>query len=175
MKSREPRTHIIVPVRIRWGGEWVRATTRNISSRGMMLSAPIVPPPGTYVEVQMLTSTLTARAVWSDGRCCGLQAREKLNVIAIAEARQRQGQAASLVSGDGARPPASAFRAPREAGFDASRSRQSSTILQFLTAIAVATTAAGSLGWEVYHALAAPLAAANAKLSGPASGPTETR
>lgn len=155
MKTREPRIKVILPARLRWEGRWVTATIRNLSSRGLMVAAPAPPPPGTYVEVQVASQVITARTVWTQEQLCGLLAQGRLDV----------GQ---LCGGSGTRPtPDFDRRATPRASVrqQADNSRQLASLFQYAVAVAFALTAAGSVGWEVYKTLSAPMTAIEAKLS----------
>ena len=152
MKAREQRTKVILPARVRWEGRWVSATVRNMSSGGLMIAASVPPPPGTYVEVQIAEQTIAARAMWTQQQFCGLRAQGKLDV-------------ARLCGTPGPRAAATPDRrgTPREDRAD--RSRQFASLFQYCVALVFAVGAAGSLGWEVFNIISAPLTAIGHKLS----------
>jgi hypothetical protein len=163
MKNREPRFRVMLPARLRWDGDWVAGSVRNVSSHGLMLCSPQVPPPGSYVELCVGGETITARAVWADDQLCGLRTRtpidfERLRAPAASADRRSDLVAFGSAVRDSAHQP-DRRRAPEH-------SRHLSYAFQYLTASIVATIAAGSIGWEVYQTLAAPLSAVTQSMAG---------
>ena len=160
MKAREPRTKVLLPARMRWEGPWVAASVRNLSGHGMMLCSAAVPPIGTYVEVQVASQTITARAVWSADHTCGLLSRERLEVSRFLAPQSAGRRSAAAVD-----PMRAAWRHehndPRKS---AERNRTISNLFQYCTAGLVAAAVAGSLGWEVYKTLSAPMSVIQSNL-----------
>lgn len=162
MKAREPRTNVVLPARIRWNGRWISATARNISPHGLMLCAVGLPPPGTYVEIHLLTNVITARSVWCEQQLCGFETAETLNVTQLAAPGGAAMSGAVIDSGFGKKN----FKRSASPAVQAERSRAFGRSMQFLTMVALSVTAAGSLGWEVYHTLQAPFTAISNSMGG---------
>ncbi len=156
---------MVLPARIRWDGRWVTATVRNLSPHGLMLCATPTPPVGCYIEVQILSEFITARSVWCDQHRCGLRSRERLDVNRVLSRSDGMVANAGVLALDRATDQRREFKINR--GDREEQSRQISSAIQYLTALAVAVSAAGSLGWEVYQTLSAPITAVGAQLSKP--------
>lgn len=153
----------MLPARMRWEGHWVTGSVRNVSQHGVMLCMAETPPPGTYVELLVGAETITARSVWATEPNCGLRARSAINFEGLREPVSRSGRTSSLVEfGTAVRHKVS--RPERRA--DAEKSRQTSYLLQYLTALVVAVLVAASIGWEVYRTLSAPLSSVSRAMAG---------
>jgi len=134
------------------------ASIRNVSGRGMMLRMPQPPRPGTYVEIEAGTSAVAARAVWTAGQSCGLHSRERFDLTSFGKTRGRP------VLRTAPQPQSRPVQRRLTIEQKADRSRQHSSLMQYLTFAAVGIAAATSLGWEVYHVLSAPMSAIHSKL-----------
>ena len=156
MTPREPRYETVLPAKIRWDARWLPSTIRNVSTRGLMLRMPGPPPPGTYVEVQTPVGVLVARAMWTLNQSCGLRLQDRLDVQAILSGRNSTPRATSTAK------PASVW-APRRQHIDigarAERSKRLGALMQFTIVVGVGSCAAGSIAWEVYKTMSAPLTA----------------
>ena len=157
MKQREQRHQVVIPARVRWEGRWVPASIRNISSKGLMLRTTVPPPTGTYVEIQLGSGAITARSMWTLDQFCGLRSQDRLDVMALRGSRGSKADASAAA----VRSAPSPMRRPtgRNAQEQAELSKRLSALVQFVTVVAVGVGAAGSLGWEVYQILSAPMAA----------------
>lgn len=164
MKQREQRYQVQIPARMRWDGKWVVASIRNISTRGMMLRTTAPPPPGTYVEIQMNAGAVTARSVWTFEQACGLRTQDKLDVGALRGSRAGGSTIARIHPQTAAAQ--SAIRRPisRGAEEEAARSRRFAAMFQFCMVVAVGVAAAGSLAYEAFHILSAPVTRIEEKL-----------
>ena len=80
MKTRKPRVAVIFPARLRIAGQWTDVRVRNISSRGMLLEIDSPPTRGCYLEIARGRHRYTARVAWAEGRQCGVQVRELIDV-----------------------------------------------------------------------------------------------
>lgn len=83
MKSREPRTAVLLPARLRVDGTWIDVRIRNVSSRGMLLEFTSPPPRGRYLEIARGHDRYSARVAWSDERTCGVQTREPISIADV--------------------------------------------------------------------------------------------
>lgn len=153
----------MLPARMRWDGAWRTASVRNVSAHGLQLSGPLLPPPGTYVELLIGAETIVARAVWSIDQACGLRARSPVNFGGLRE-RRSAAAAANANAEFGRRADDRTPRVDHHAL--AERSRAVSYAIQYVIAAAVATLLAGSIGWEVYRTLSAPLSAVSVAIGG---------
>jgi hypothetical protein len=161
MKSREPRHRVLIQARLRWEGRWVAASVGNVSSRGLMLRTASPPPAGTHVEIQLPIGTVVARSMWTNQQSCGLRSQNVLDVAALRGTRRGEAEVkAAAVASD--------YAKLRRSGVGlrerAERSKRLSSLVQFVTVVAVSVCAAGSLGWEVYNILSAPAKAIEARI-----------
>lgn len=156
MTPREARHEIVIPARMRWETQWCAASIHNISSRGAMLRTSTPPSPGTYVEVQLSSALLVGRTVWANGRSCGIRLQDRLDLAALLGRRAGPRLVAQTA-------PAPALRkSSRDSAgallARAERSRRLGAFAQFVIVVGVGACAAGSVGWEAYKVLSAPLA-----------------
>ncbi|MDO7844320.1 PilZ domain-containing protein [Sphingomonas immobilis] len=151
MKQREPRQQVLLPARMRWDGPWVEGQVRNVSTHGLMVAANTLPPRGTYVEVLVGSLSITARAMWTGPDGCGLRSRNAIEFDRLRERRAPRGPATAEFTGPDRRAP----RPP--VAQQAEDSRRIANIIQYLTALSVAVMVAGTVSWEVYKTMSAPL------------------
>lgn len=135
------------------------ASVRNISAHGMMLRMPAPPVAGTYVEVEAGAIAVAARIVWALGQSCGLRSRDRFDLSSLNAGRGRPTIQMAAI-------PARTHQTRPVHRDDAERSRQISSLIQYLTFAALAVAAAGSLAYEVHQVLRAPFAAVEQKLGG---------
>jgi hypothetical protein len=163
MIQREERHAVLIPARMRWEGRWTAASIRNVSSKGMMVRTEAPPSPGTYVEMQLPSGVVAARTVWTMNQACGLKLQDRLDIGAIL------GKRSASVAGSGMRhsgaPRPRREPTPAELRARSERNQQLSSLMQFVIVVAVGVCAAGSLGWEVYKVLSAPMVAVEGKLA----------
>lgn len=158
MKTREDRLNVLIPARIRWDGRWLPASVRNVSAHGMLLRLPNPPKTGAFVELEVGSATVTARAMWVAGQTCGLKSREQFDLSAFGGGRTAPTLA--LATPHQARV---LRRAPSQLERE-EHSRKLASLFQFLTLAIVATFAAVGLGMEVYQTLSAPMDKVHAAL-----------
>lgn len=125
-----------------------------------MLRTAAPPKPGTYVEIQLGSGVVAARAMWVADQSCGLRSQDKLNVAALRGTRAGAASEAKAPAAPVQRPRASVSAHER-----AERSRQLSSLTQYATLAVVGMAAALSLGWEVFQVLSAPVNVIEAKLN----------
>jgi len=81
-RPRELRRRVIMPARLRSCSGWTDACILNISSRGLLVHSARTGPAGSIVEVWRGDHVIVARVVWHDGARAGLEAEDKLPVVA---------------------------------------------------------------------------------------------
>ena len=164
MHTREPRYRVLLPARLRWDGGWLAVSVRNVSKRGLMITAASLPPPGAYVELVVGAETITARAIWAHDQFCGLRSRNPLDFD-----RLRQPAGATPRTSPSSEWSAASRRAPqrRPELRHADHSRHTSHRLQYLTALIVAALVAANISWEVYKTMSAPILTTRLALGAP--------
>jgi len=79
-----PRVEIRCEAAIKYGQDFLAATLRNISARGLQLEGELLPKPGTYVNVFIEGLHVPAGEVaWRRGRLAGIALFEELNWSSI--------------------------------------------------------------------------------------------
>jgi hypothetical protein len=73
----------MIAARMRHGEAWSDASILNISSRGLMLHAPMAPSRGTYIEVRRGQHVVIARVVWSNDNRFGVAAQDRVAIDAF--------------------------------------------------------------------------------------------
>lgn len=159
MKNREARQTTSLPARIRWNGRWLAANVRNISSSGLMLRLQAPPDPGTYVEIRIGQVTVAARIVWAQGEHCGLLSGAQFDLAGL------RGSCAANI-GIVRKSPVLKVPHRRRTDFvaEAERNRWIGSLIQHVTFVAIALSAATGIAWEVWQTMSAPAAAINQAL-----------
>jgi hypothetical protein len=85
MKKREPRRRVMLPARMRLDGRWIDVSIRNLSSRGMQITAQQPVDRGAYVEIRRGRHVVIGRAVWRQGDSFGLQAQDRIDLDGITD------------------------------------------------------------------------------------------
>ncbi|WP_162140542.1 PilZ domain-containing protein [Sphingomonas sp. PR090111-T3T-6A] len=147
---------MLIQARMRMGASWSDIVIHNISSRGMMVRTEQPPEPGTYVEIRHGMQTIVGRAVWRTVRNFGIRTQDRIDMEALASGQD---------SPAAQRPAPSDQRAAPDVAFRATRSRQTSALLQYILIGVVGLTAAGFAAREVYVLLTRPLATVTSHLS----------
>lgn len=166
MRKREERRKVLLRVRLRSESGWSDVLVRNISRRGMLITADPSLKPGTYIEIRRARHTIVARVVWSAGGSVGLRTQDPIDVDGlIAAAALEQ---AGCTDSAGPRPepgvpPAYERRAVKRDG----QARQWSSQLQFGLLAAALAFAALLIASEVRNQLATPFARITEALGGP--------
>lgn len=83
MKAREERQQVEIPARLRADGPYSNVTIRNISTEGLMLSGPELPPVGTKVQIVRARFVIDGRVMWSTRDRCGVRSRRLLDPSAL--------------------------------------------------------------------------------------------
>ena len=160
MKPREPRQKLLIRARMRSDSGWADACILNVSSRGMLVQAPKVPAPGSYIEIHRGSYCVVARVAWNSHHRFGVRSQD---VLVIGRLLGEQAPAApatkvgTLVNDRRATPRASAQ--------EAERNRQRGRTFEFLSAVAIGLTAASAGFGVVAEVLGAPMRAVGAALA----------
>lgn len=120
---------------------------RNISTGGMLLQASRPPATGTYVEIMLLDTSVTARVVWAGERRFGVVARERIRLADFIGPMARDERRSALKSARQAR--ANALVVHR--GSDAQASGRA---MQFVFLLLCGGAAAAAAAVAAYEALA---------------------
>jgi hypothetical protein len=79
LTPRDPRRGVVLPARARGSDFRAEVCVRNISSRGMMISAEVPPARGSYVEIIVGSHSIVGRVMWVGDDCFGIRTRDKLD------------------------------------------------------------------------------------------------
>ena len=141
MQAREPRHKVVFNARMRLGRNWSDVVIRDLSSRGMLLTAETPPPPGTYLEICGPATTLVARTIWVGDRCFGVRTQDRIEVESLLTGGRLRAQI-----------------------HQASRHRAS--LLEFIAAIAVIVAGAVAMAILLHKLFVIPMQATSAVLGG---------
>ena len=139
------------------GAHWSDACILNISSRGLMIQASRAAPEGSVIELWKGDYVIVARVVWRKGVRAGLQSEDRVPVEEMMSLAQAPGL---QLTARPARPPYERRRRPRTNEDSRIRGR----MIEFASAVLIATTFAGFAYTLVEQALARPLAAVRSAL-----------
>lgn len=148
----------MISARMRTEAGQVQVSIRNLSSKGMCVSAPHAPARGSYVEISCAGQTILGQVRWSSGTQFGLRTRDPVDAASLLGGRS--GQAAP-----GWQP--SALPPQKDAGahggvLRADQGRRLSRLLQFAIVAFAGAMLAVALATVVYddlhHAFARILA-----------------
>ena len=166
MRKREERRKVLFRVRLRSEAGWSDVVVRNISRRGMLISADPPPRPGTYIEIRRARHTIVARVMWAAGSSVGLRTQDPIDVdglIAAAALEQAGGAESAGQRSRAEAPRTEERRAVKRDG----EARQWSSHLQFGALAAAVAGAALLIASAVRDQLDTPFAAITAALGGP--------
>lgn len=158
-KKREARTPVRVTARMRVDDRWQDVSIRNVSSRGMMLSAEAPPPAGAYIEIRKQMMVVVARAVWVRDGFFGIRTQDRVDLDELlenAKAKPREWK-------PGEREERRTERRPEEV---AERSRRFAARFQFAAAIGAVVLIAGWMALMLADFLGSALAPIRAALGG---------
>jgi hypothetical protein len=81
LQPRELRRRVMLRARMRAMSGWTDACILNVSSRGLMINAPIAAgTQGSTIEIWHGEHMIVATVVWRKGRCVGLRADARIPV-----------------------------------------------------------------------------------------------
>lgn len=148
-RPRELRRRVNLRARMRANAGWSDAAILNISSRGMMISAPRNSGMGSTVELWLGRQRLVATVVWRNGGNAGLSAQELIPVDELLASDKGQSLRVTAEPWQGQE------RRARPRGHD--ESRQSARWMEFCSiGLVAAALSLGALGL-VGQAFARPL------------------
>lgn len=165
-KPREARRSVMIAARMRSGSSWSDVCIRNVSSRGLLLSAEMAPSVGTYVEIRRGSMAIIGRIAWNKAPFFGLRAQDRIEInhlISEPRLKARPNFTPSTAS-DGDRRASDRKRVNASTEQQLERSRCISSALEFGLLIVVALVIAGIAATEVYNVLAKPFAVVTNKL-----------
>jgi hypothetical protein len=148
----------MLPARLRNGAQWADACILNISSHGLLIHCPRAVSDAGVVELRRGDHVIVARVMWRDGTRAGLQADERLPVEQIMSLDQSQ--ALQLTASSGA---VERRKQPRPTAIDA---RLRGRTMEFVSVGVIAASLAITIWSMAEQALARPMAAVAAALSG---------
>ena len=159
MQAREPRHKVVFNARMRLGRSWSDVVIRDLSSRGMLLTAETPPPPGTYLEICGPATTLVARTVWAGDRCFGVRTQDRIEVESLLTGGRLRAQD----------PPSIQVRRVPVADAPAQihqASRHRASLLEFIAAIAVIVAGAVAMAILLHKLFVIPMQVTSAVLGG---------
>lgn len=157
LPARETRRKVLIRARMHADGPAADVCIRDISARGLLIQASAAPPKGCYVEIVFDGHWIVGRVVWGKDRRFGVQARDRIDVRAIAN---------GIAGHRSAQTPPSRPRfvpaAARPAG-GASHQRLAKSV-EFAVIVVFAAASVAALGVTAFEALSRPLAIVAAQL-----------
>ena len=137
----------MLPARVRTAAGWSDACILNVSSRGLMVRAPLVALESGFVELWHGDHAISARIVWRDGLKAGLQAEDQIPVEQIL----------SLAASASLQLTAEPYRGVERRKRPRTDSRVQARVFEFASIAIVAAALAGGFCFWVGEALAQPL------------------
>jgi hypothetical protein len=137
----------MLPARVRTAAGWSDACILNVSSRGLMVRAPLVALESGFVELWHGDHAISARIVWRDGLKAGLQAEGPIPVEQIL----------SLATSASLQLTAEPYRGVERRKRPRTDSRVQARVFEFASIAIVAAALAGGFCFWVGEALAQPL------------------
>lgn len=157
-KSRELRTRVVLPARIRSDSGWSDACILNLSSRGLLINSGGPAAEGSVVELRHGDHVIVARVIWREGSRTGLRTQDRVPVEDIVTGKQAQ--AVQLTAPQW--PAADRRKQPRTH----EQSRMRSRALEFAGVAVTGGFLAAAVLSMVEQAFARPLATVQSALGG---------
>jgi hypothetical protein len=85
----EDRTRALVRATLRGDGDEREACILDVSSRGLLLTAAVPPPRGSFIELVVGRHSLIGQVKWSSQRRFGLVLRERISVVGLLSGDQQ--------------------------------------------------------------------------------------
>lgn len=162
-QSREQRTPVRIPARLKSDAGWGDAQICNVSSRGLMAEHTPPPPLGSYVEICRGSFSVVGRVRWIATDRFGVQAVEDIDLAELTDAR---GRPASTLKERRRRPrTVELARAPSIAE-QAATARRIGKAFEFVILVAAIALGSVTLAGAVASTLAAPLDQVQSALEG---------
>lgn len=141
---------------MRLGRDWSDICIRNISSRGLLVSAARPLRRGEFVEIRRGPHVIVAQVRWSSGAEFGVHTQERLDVEALAAEPDKSGV---NFQQQRAREPGFERRArPRQRVNESEqRSRHVARLLEASSLAAAGVAMVLATGWLVFDTVSAPL------------------
>lgn len=129
---------------------------RNVSTRGMMITADTNLKVGSYVDIRRGTLAITGRVAWISGRRFGVRTQDSISVeVLVGEPVLKQRPSSDQPAGE--RRSLTRDERGKIAADRADRSRRLSSSLQYACVALAAVCFAAFAALQVYHSLALPL------------------
>lgn len=157
LPARDTRRKVLIRARMHADGPSADVCIRDVSARGLLIQASAAPPKGCYVEIAFNGHWIVGRVVWGKDRRFGVQARDRIDVHAVA--RGLPGRAAPR---DSAVRPGLAPSPPRRAAGGGSQVLAKSVEFAVIAVFAAALVAA--VGVTAFETLSRPFANVSAQL-----------
>jgi hypothetical protein len=164
MREREERRKVLLQARMHSDAGWSDVTLRNISKRGMEISAHQPITPGSYVEICRAPYTIVARIVWVAGDRLGARSQDPIDVDGLVAAAAGEQPGTGKIGHIADAPQ----RLERRSAERAARNEALSSRLQFVALGAAVAVAAFLIAAQVSDRLAAPFEQVRSALAGKA-------
>jgi hypothetical protein len=151
----------MIKARVRMDSCWSDACILNLSRRGMLVRAPNIPAPGTYLEVRRGAHVIVARVIWSTPDRFGVQTQDPVPAEALIRDPDRSSP--PVRPGNVGIDERRAQPRHREAKQEASRHQGQA--MEFGVLIAIGAIAAFLIGGSIVEAFADPLNIAETTLA----------
>lgn len=155
--ARDTRRKVLIRARMDAGGPCADVCIRDISARGLLIQASAAPAKGSYVEIVFDGHSIVGRVVWGKDRRFGVQARDRIDVRAIA-----RGSPGGATPQEAAHRPGFAPSAPRRG--DAGASQALARTMEFAVIAAFAAALVAAVGVTAFQTLSKPFANVSAQL-----------
>jgi hypothetical protein len=155
---------------MRLGPAWTDVCIRNISARGLMVTAAIAAPRGTYVELRRGRHIVVAQIVWTRDNSFGLHTQDRLPVDAIVAEPDRTGL--DFKRAVAAQPRFDRRAAPRREAATcppqrSERSRMAARAMEFAATAMAGGVFASLIALAVVQAVSGPMATIGGALNAP--------
>ncbi|MBU6269156.1 MAG: PilZ domain-containing protein [Sphingomonadales bacterium] len=80
---REPRTRVMMQGRLRARGPEHDACLLDVSSRGLLMTADLPPPRGSFIEVRVNRHSLVGQVEWAEARRFGVVLQDRIDTDAL--------------------------------------------------------------------------------------------
>ena len=157
LMARDTRRKVLIRARMHTDGPSADVCIRDVSARGLLIQAGAAPPRGSYVEIVFDGYWIVGRVIWGKDRRFGVQARDRIDVHAIAK-----GSPGRAPSQEAVHRPRFAPSALRPGGAGASQALARTMEFAVMAAFAAALVAA--IGVTAFETLSKPFANVSAQL-----------
>lgn len=162
-QSREQRTPVRIPARLKSDAGWGDAQICNVSSRGLMAKHTPPPPLGSYVEICRGSFSVVGRVRWIATDRFGVQAVELIDLDKLKDARSRE---ASTLKERRRRIRVVEPTRPLNIAEQSAAARRLGRTFEFVVLVAAVALGSVTLAGAVASTLAAPLDQVQGALGG---------